>query len=214
MSYTFDGTNQYLRTSSFPVSALPITIACWFKGNGSPGAGAFWPVVVAHHSTNGSRVILAISTTDIVASIVDAAGTVTADNGRATATNTYSSGVLTHACAVHTSLSSRTVYVNGINSAISTTSYVSFNIERLSIATNHAAGSFFNGQIADVGIWSVALTADEIVSLSKGIACNHIRPQSLVFYAPLIRNLVDIRGGLSITNNNGATISDHPRIYL
>ena len=40
-----------------------------------------------------------------------------------------------------------------------------------------------------------------------------IRPQSLVFYAPLIRNLIDAKGGRTITNNNGATVAVHPRIY-
>jgi hypothetical protein len=45
------------------------------------------------------------------------------------------------------------------------------------------------------------------------MTCDKIRPQSLVFYAPLVRNLVDTKGGLTITNNNSATVADHPRIY-
>jgi hypothetical protein len=40
-----------------------------------------------------------------------------------------------------------------------------------------------------------------------------VRPQSLVFYAPLVRDLQDVRGGLTITNNNGATVAAHPRVY-
>ena len=70
-----------------------------------------------------------------------------------------------------------------------------------------------NGDIAEVGIWNIALTADEIASLAKGITCDKIRPQSLVFYAPLVRNLQDVKGGLTITNNNGATVSNHPKVY-
>jgi len=69
------------------------------------------------------------------------------------------------------------------------------------------------GQIAEVGIWNAALTAAEIASLANGMTCEKIRPQSLVFYAPLVRDLIDQKGGLAITNNNAATVSNHPRIY-
>ena len=66
---------------------------------------------------------------------------------------------------------------------------------------------------AEVGIWNAALTAAEIASLAKGMTCDKIRQQSLVFYAPLVRNLQDVKGGLTITNNNAATVANHPRVY-
>ena len=69
------------------------------------------------------------------------------------------------------------------------------------------------GRIAEVGLWNAALTASEIASLADGMTCDKVRPQSLVFYAPLIRDLQDLRGGLSITNNNTATVANHPRVY-
>ncbi len=72
---------------------------------------------------------------------------------------------------------------------------------------------YMNGLLAEVGIWNVALTAEEIASLAKGMTCDKVRPQSLVFYAPLVRNLQDVKGGLTITNNNTATVADHPRVY-
>lgn len=70
-----------------------------------------------------------------------------------------------------------------------------------------------DGLIAEVGIWNAALTAAEIASLAKGMTCDKVRPQSLVFYAPLVRDLIDQKGGLPITNNNGATVANHPRVY-
>lgn len=66
---------------------------------------------------------------------------------------------------------------------------------------------------AEVGIWNAALTAAEIASLAKGMTCDKIRPQNLVFYAPLVRDIIDQKGGLTITNNNGATVANHPRVY-
>jgi len=71
----------------------------------------------------------------------------------------------------------------------------------------------FDGSFAEVGIWNAALTAAEIASLAKGMTCDKIRPQNLVFYAPLVRDLIDQKGGRTITNNNGATVANHPRIY-
>jgi hypothetical protein len=69
------------------------------------------------------------------------------------------------------------------------------------------------GQIAEVGIWNAALTAAEVASLAKGMTCDKVRPQNLVFYAPLVRDLNDQKGGLTITNNNGATVAAHTRVY-
>ena len=70
-----------------------------------------------------------------------------------------------------------------------------------------------NGLIAEVGIWNVALTAAEIASLAKGMTCDKVRPSALVFYAPLIRSLQDLSRAAAITNNNTATVADHPRVY-
>jgi hypothetical protein len=70
-----------------------------------------------------------------------------------------------------------------------------------------------NARVAEAAIWTAALTATEILSLNAGASPALVRPQSLVFYAPLIRDLQDVRGGLAITNNNGATVVDHPRVF-
>jgi hypothetical protein len=78
---------------------------------------------------------------------------------------------------------------------------------------NNTIGAYFPGRLAEVGIWNAELTADEIASLSDGFTCDKVRPQSLIFYSPLIRDIQDVRGGLTITNNNTATVITHPRVY-
>ena len=78
---------------------------------------------------------------------------------------------------------------------------------------NTTLGAYFNGSIADVGIWNEALTANEITSLSKGFPCRLVRPSALVFYSRLIRNVMDIRNGVALSElGTGTTVSDHPRI--
>ena len=74
-------------------------------------------------------------------------------------------------------------------------------------------GGYYDGVVAEVGVWNAVLTAAEVASLAKGMTCDKVRPQSLVFYAPLIRDLIDAKGGLTITNNNGATVANHTRVY-
>jgi len=49
--------------------------------------------------------------------------------------------------------------------------------------------------------------------LSKGYIPQFVRPEKLQFYAPLVRDLTDIRKGVTITNNNTATVIQHPRMY-
>ena len=73
--------------------------------------------------------------------------------------------------------------------------------------------SYSSASVADVGVWNVALTTDEIASLARGVTCEQVRPQSLVFYAPLIRNIGDMARSIALTNNNTATVADHPRVY-
>jgi len=129
---------------------------------------------------------------------------------------TVAAGSWNHGCAVHESNTSRTVYANA--SGTNNTTSVSGGVNSPAVFVgarrlNGVIGTYYTGLIAEVGIWNVALTADEIASLAKGMTCDKVRPQSLVFYAPLVRDLIDYKGGLTITNNNSATVANHPRVY-
>lgn len=73
-------------------------------------------------------------------------------------------------------------------------------------------GNFGSGEYAELGAWQATLTAEEIVALSKGMTPDKIRPQSLVFYTPLVRDLVELKSGIALTNTN-TTVATHPRVY-
>ena len=211
MAYDFDGTNQYLSASA-PINGQtkPFTLACWFNSDTvtanqylvslSEASGGAW-AISAHGGLSGDPV-LAIQTQ----------GT-----GWAASTAAYTANTWNHACGVFNATNSRTVYLNGGNNATNTASEGTRPAAtNLHIGVTRFNGSFTqhtNGRIAEVGIWSAALTAAEIASLADGMTCDKVRPQSLVFYAPLVRDLQDTKGGLVITNNNGATVAPHPRIY-
>jgi hypothetical protein len=135
----------------------------------------------------------------------------------ASSSGTVPTNAWSHVCATYSGSSLR-IYRNGADEG--NTSFSSpwgNNNNPLTIGRNPQTSAAnrapFDGNLAEVGIWSAALTAAEIASLAKGMTCDKIRPQSLVFYAPLVRDLQDLSGGLTITNNNTATVATHPRVY-
>jgi hypothetical protein len=106
------------------------------------------------------------------------------------------------------------VYANGASVLTVTNSADISPTTNTSIgASTHTTLENWDGFIAEVAIWKGAgLTAAEALALSRGFTADQIRPQSLSFYAPLVRNFQDVRSGLAITNNNSATVAVHPRI--
>jgi hypothetical protein len=118
-----------------------------------------------------------------------------------------------NALGVFASTTSRTAYVNTTagnteTSTRSITTEISIRIGR------RATGNAFTGQLAEFAIWNVALTADEINSLAKGFKPTRIRPQSLRYYVPLVRDVQELRSGIPFTTSaNAPVVFDHPRVY-
>jgi hypothetical protein len=214
MAYQFNGTNQYLSCAA-PLTGLvyPYTFACHFKPNNitdfgvmvqiSPANGRYWGLLNAG----------GIAGDPVVANHSIAAAAV----GGARSTAGYTANDFFHACGIFESASLKKAYLNGANEGTNTGAIVSAtSATELLIGARRdggALGTYYGGLIAEVGIWNAALTAEEVASLAKGMTCDKVRPQSLVFYAPLVRDLIDAKGGLTVTNNNGATVANHPRVY-
>ena len=209
MAYDFVSTNtQYLSTTN-PVSAAPLTIACWSWVNNISGTKAL--VALNQNASSNNRFVLSMNGSSLTYSVAGGSTAATA-----IATGTQAANTWFHACAVEVAVNNRFCYRNGANAGQNTFTRTPTSINALNIGNNivsNANTQLLAGRIAEVGIWNVALTVDEIASLAQGMTCDKIRPQSLVFYAPLVRNLTDPKGGLTITNNNGATVATHPRVY-
>jgi hypothetical protein len=120
-----------------------------------------------------------------------------------------------HTAGVFSAVNSRRSYINGTGGTVNTGSATPSGLNRINISGAYAPSltARFTGAIAEVGVWNAALTADEIASLSKGFPCRLVRPSALVFYSRLIRNVMDIRNGVSLSElGTGTTASEHPRI--
>jgi hypothetical protein len=205
MAYQFTGTSsRYLSTPATTLTAPPLTIAAWCYqsslatgtiASASPATGNYVGIL----SLVGGPIRLVFGSRDV------------------DTTTSATAGTWNHAAGVYASTTSKTAYLNGVGNT--DTSSLGASIISAPAALvgarrlNGGLAVYYTGLIAEVGIWDVALTPEEIASLAKGMTCDKVRPQSLVYYAPLVRDLQDVRGGLTITNNNGATVANHPRVY-
>jgi hypothetical protein len=208
MAYQFNGTNQST-ASDAPMTGEPMTMAAWLFVQ-STGTNRR-PVTLGVINGNHRRGFLVGTTNNF--GITDIGATLGVNAGF----GPISQNVWFHGAGVFRTATSRTPYVNGVAGTTNTANRGTIDTPNvLNIAAGYALGTlsgFFQGIVAEVGVWNVELTPAEIASLADGMTCDKVRPQSLVFYAPLVRDLQDVRGGLTITNNNGATVANHTRVY-
>jgi hypothetical protein len=205
MAFSFLASNSQRITTSAPINTLPLSIACWFRS--TTISAATLPIIQIGLNTGSYWRLVIPSNTRILRA--NQSG-FPAD----TAADTIITNQWMHGGAVFTSSASRTVYLSGTSPVTSVTSAPTpTGVTSMQIGSLETS-AYWNGDIAEVGIWNTSLTAAEFTSLQQGCSCALVRPQSLVFYAPLMRDLIDIRRGLTLTNNNGALVSAHPRIYL
>lgn len=214
MAYSFTATSsQSLSTTSSPLTIHPLTMSCWFYNSDVPVNRCC--MSVGNSAATSFHSIILNLTSRSVSCITNVSGTVaSANNG---GTDSYSFNTWNHLCGVINSSTTRNVFLNGINVGSNTSvALTPTGLNSVTVGGRWSSGNIgqlYTGRLAEAAVWNTALTSDEIASLADGISCYLVRPQSLVFYAPIVRNLVDVRGGLTITNNNGATVTDHPRIY-
>ena len=213
MAYKFAiSSSQYL-TATLTSLSEPFTLACWFNTSDNTNIHVLLGI---QNISNGHRSNI-YATGNVSGDPAQAATTVGGTAAISNSASAYSLNTWQHCAGVFTTNSSRLVYLDGVAGTTNTTATSpSYGTPTIGIGARHNGtvwGLFGDANTAECGIWNVALTADEIASLADGMTCDKVRPNALVFYAPLIRNLQDVRGGLTITNNGGATVANHPRVY-
>lgn len=213
MARSLNGTNSdYLSQATALITANPITFACWFQIS-SLAATENTLVSISKASSGTSWQLLVRSSGVLRAKPSD--DTFFANSPSSTAT--VSTNTWAHGCAVFTSNSSRSIYLNGGNKATASLTVNPATPTVTNIGSVNWGGireSYFPGLIAEVGIWNVALTDDEVSSLAKGMSPLLIRRENLVEYVPLLGKgspEVGLKGTpFTVT---GTTAAAHPRIY-
>lgn len=225
MSYIFDGSNDRMIgsfNSSYPGSAL--TIACFFKHT-HPGVT---DVMVNLGNTagdvNGSHQLRAAATSSYSAITTDTAA-VTSGSSTSNLLGVYNGlwtgfvGVFTETGVAGTS-NHRVVYVGDIatTGTANTGSRVTGNaFKHISLGENLSLAGDYDGQLAEVAMWRIALSTANITSYLAGTAASGLSASDLIGYWPLSASSatqsndgIDVGGDLTVT---GATFSaDHPTI--
>ena len=212
MAYNFVQANSSrIIISNSLVTSVPITLSAWIRRD----AVATGTRTIFLLSASNDEISLRLTSSNTLQSLMFFAGGggfAISTNGNIIAASTW-----THVAARYSLSGSRltiSVYVNGVKGTDGS-SAVTFSqgaLTGMQIAS-YGGTAVFGGDIADAGAWNTALSDTEIVSLSQGISCRNVNPQSLRFYAPLIRNPNDIRNNRTLTLVNSPTVSSHPRIY-
>lgn len=222
-----------------PVTALPLTVCCWYKIVTTPSAGTvpglvslctstssqnYWAMTLLHTSNSAVRAFSNASvgddgTAESPALTQDAVDDIVGGNPA-------SSGQWFHAAAVFTSNSSRTAYHNGLGTTDTTTSDIlTVTPNRVGIGAlvdASESGQFIGtdgmGYIAEVGVWDAALTAAQVAELASGRDPANMLSDNLVAHWRLKDGYVDRVGSITMTPVTGAgeapvIIDDHPPLF-
>lgn len=204
--------SQRITASSAVVTSPPMTFSCFFR----PASLTANATLVGIYNTSvDDGYYLILRGNDAGDPLAATANQATVSSGSATTgTSGITTGVWYHGAAVYVSTSNRSVFLDGAKFTNNTSATPS-GLARTTIGAFTAAGTiaFFDGAIAEVGIWNAALADAEIASLAAGVSPLRIRPSALVLYVPLWRDISDYRGGVSLTNYSTTAADDHPRRY-
>lgn len=210
-----DASSEYMFASSGLVSDEPLTMACWFNTDttslgqvlmsaGNNGADGAWFLRASGDVANDPVAAHKNSDAGVSSSAVSSTG--------------YTANTWHHAAAVFTSNTSRAAFIDGGSKGTNATSVGDPSPDFLSIGAirRDTASNFVSGMIAEAAVWSIALSDAEVALLASGCSPLFVRPESLIFYLPLISlggggTQADWIGGLTMTETNTPASATHPQ---
>mgnify|MGYP001607049776 CR=1 FL=1 len=228
MARTFQDATQYLSLATAIVTAYPFTVAAWANSDDATLNQTIWSVGVSSTDNDMWRLQFRGADAGDPVRLVsrNAAG---AQNDAITTTG-YTAGTWHHACGVGASATDRRVFIDGGSKGTNTTSNTPAptNITRIGLLARSSGGGRFDGPIAEVAVWNVALTDDEVLMLAKGLSPFAMRPGSLISYIPLfgiqspepdwsgLNNHMTVNGTLARADHppkiNAVWLAPHPRL--
>lgn len=204
MSRQFNGSTQYLGTGSSPISGNPFTLGGWFNGDTLTGNDT---IISLGDANNEITLYMAGDTVNLFLKggtpLLNIATTAMA-----------STGTWSHAAGVGVSATDHRVFFDGGNKGSSGTSVSPVPVNAR-IGRSPSSSNFFDGLLAEMAVWNVALSDAEIALWAKGFSPLFIQPHNLVAYWPLIRDDDnDWIGGFDLTAFNTPTVSPHPPLVV
>ncbi len=217
MARFFDGANpDYFSGSTTVITAAPFTVAGWGRVNTAATRNIMWALAASGfpsryyllsflNAADGQEVRFRAEQEPFNPAFADS-------------TTSYTVGKWHHLCGVEVTSSSRCVYLDGAGKGTNALPEIpaGVNLMALGILDRGTAGTAqpFDGDIAHVALWDVALTDAEVASLAAGVSPLAIRRDSLVAYFPLGGQSPerDIVGELVMTTTGSPAIAEEPPI--
>jgi hypothetical protein len=192
--------SETLQVDTAAITAYPHTFAAWIR---VPSPSTTQVIMgVGDKDATGDYSFIYLGASAIRAqSSTSAGGAVTASSS-----GTVSANVWTHAAGVFTANNSRAAFRDGANKGTNTSARTPAGLDRtvLGSTITSAPGFYFGGDMAEVGIWNVALTDNEIAMLASGVSPLRVHRSALVRYWPLLQ----YGGDTPDYSGNGGTLTD------
>lgn len=210
MAMAFASASTEYLDSGTVVTAMPLTMACHF-----------------YITTEQFQNILHLGDADqwdgwvIYQSGAGASYTLKTEPGLAESAAAPSTNAWHTAVAVHRSTTDRSLWLDGTeyndtSNQNPAPSGIDTGCIGAALDDTNSPYSPFDGYIAEVAFWDVALDDAEIAAYDAGVSPALIRPGSLVSYVPLVRDsggVID-RKGIAWTINGTPTDSAHPALIM
>jgi hypothetical protein len=205
---------QYVRWTGTLFGGGAYTLACW--GRWTSGQGGFQLGGEPSNAASAAYTSLWVDTTNgIVSANCDHQTGISSQSKAQTGVGVVllASGWY-HLAGVFGGPASRQCYVNGVQQATSSenegTAWPGFGMVEVCRLNTNAAGA--TGTVAEAAIWSAALSAAELLALTRGAPPTRIRPTALALYWPLwgvAATEPDLSGNGRNGTVTGATRADH-----
>ena len=213
MALTFNGSTQICGTSIPILSSGDVSISAWVNVADLGNDGCVF--YVGNNSTVNRFSIMFVAATDTIKMITHLG---TAEN-IAASTGTVSLDTWHHAGGKYTSSGTTgTAFLDGANKGTDSTdpgSTYGFSDTFIAVLYTGSPSAYFDGIVAEIGIWDIALPDSAFAMLGKAVSPLMVYPQSLIAYYPLWGRsslTLDIVGKQNMSKLFGPTVTAHPRV--
>lgn len=213
MSRTFDnllgGGTAFIDGTMSAGFSYPFTVNFWFYPTYGVGVNT---MVVLHNTSDDQAFRCNINASTVRVQFVANDGTI----ANAVSSASYTASAWNMFTGLATSTTNRSVYVNNDGIGSNSTSKNPTTPTAWGLGGSWAGGvavPIYEGRLAEFAIWNDILTADERSSLYTGAKPSSIRPQNLKVYAPLVRDVYEMRETTTSISVTDTTIDEHVRRY-
>lgn len=206
-----------------PITAAPFTMSCMFYDDAS-AADDRCMIQIQDDGTSGNyfRLCLGDDETPTVLPVAmftsGLNGNSTDNDHRAASTTNRELARWHHACGIIASATDRRAFLDGKSKGTSTTSAdAPANLDSISIGYegDSTSGDYWSGGLLWPAVWDIALSDTEVLMLASGVPPWKVRPEHLVFCAPLDGRRDDLRdivtGTLPTVNGGGIRFTQAPK---